>query len=85
MNYTEINIVGFSHGGILSRSVVERCEGIPKVHTLFTFGGPHGGLHSVRKCDSTLCRVFNRAFGYFANSKAAQYIFAPADYYRGWW
>mmetsp|Transcript_17389 Transcript_17389/g.12387 ORF Transcript_17389/g.12387 Transcript_17389/m.12387 type:complete len:165 (+) Transcript_17389:275-769(+) len=85
MNYTEINIVGFSHGGILSRSVVERCEGIPKVHTLFTFGGPHGGVSSFQKCDTILCKVFNRAVGVVADWAAAQYFIAPADYYRGWW
>jgi triacylglycerol esterase/lipase EstA (alpha/beta hydrolase family) len=35
----EINIVGISQGGLISRGIVEQCEGL-KVNTLFTWGGP---------------------------------------------
>ena len=41
----EISIVGLSQGGLISRSLVEQCEGL-KVHTLYTFGGPHQGVSS---------------------------------------
>ena len=39
----EINIVGISQGGLIARTVVERCADL-NVHTLFTFGSPHNGI-----------------------------------------
>lgn len=39
----EINIVGISQGGLISRSIVEKCDGLD-VHTLFTYGSPHQGV-----------------------------------------
>lgn len=36
----EINVIGFSQGGLIARSVVERCDDLT-VDTLFTWGGPH--------------------------------------------
>mmetsp|Transcript_17588 Transcript_17588/g.24240 ORF Transcript_17588/g.24240 Transcript_17588/m.24240 type:complete len:93 (+) Transcript_17588:293-571(+) len=85
MNYDEINIVGISQGGLISRSVVERCEGIPKVHTLFTFGGPHGGISAYKKCENLFCVAANRVLAYLADVVLVQHFCAPADYYRPWW
>lgn len=85
MNYDEINIVGISQGGLISRAIVERCKGIPRVHTLFTYGGPHGGVSSFQKCDGFICEMFNKLVGFVADSIVAQYFIAPADYYREWW
>jgi len=45
----EINIVGLSQGGLIARSIVEQCEGL-KVHTLFTYGGPHNGVDAYQLC-----------------------------------
>ena len=61
----EINIVGLSQGGLISRAVVERCDGL-KVHTLFTFGGPHQGVSSFYDCDGFFCNPINRVLGYYA-------------------
>ncbi len=37
----EFNIIGLSQGGLLARSVAERCPVQGKVRNLVTLGGPH--------------------------------------------
>ena len=61
----QINIVGISQGGLISRGIVERCEGL-NVHTLFTWGGPHQGVSSYEKCQHWYCYPLIRVLGYFA-------------------
>jgi len=85
MQYDEINIVGISQGSLVSRSIIERCEGLPRVHTFFTYGGPHGGVSAYKKCDNAICNILNKAVGAIADFIITQYFVAPADYYREWW
>lgn len=61
----EINIVGISQGGLIARTVVERCADL-KVHTLFTFGSPHNGISVYQKCMKWYCPLVNHFLGYLA-------------------
>lgn len=80
----EINIVGLSQGGLIARALVERCPDL-KVHTLFTFGGPHEGVSEYQKCRHWYCYILNRIVGYLAEWTISQMFVAPADYFRTWW
>lgn len=80
----EISIVGLSQGGLISRALVQSCEGL-KVHTLFTFGGPHQGVSSYQKCKHWYCYILNWFVGWLAESDFAQGLYAPAEYFRPFW
>ena len=80
----EINLVGISQGGLIARTVVERCADL-KVHTLFTFGSPHNGISVYTKCNHWYCPLVNHFLGYMAEFIWVQDFGAPPDYFRAWW
>lgn len=80
----EISIVGISQGGLIARTVVETCADL-KIHTLFTFGGPHNGVSVYKKCVHWWCPIANHFLGYLAEFFIVQDFAAPPEYYRTWW
>ncbi|KAH6592907.1 hypothetical protein BASA50_007745 [Batrachochytrium salamandrivorans] len=44
------NAVGLSQGGLFLRAVAQQCDSVPQMHTLITFGSPHGGVSDVPNC-----------------------------------
>ena len=46
--YDEVDIVGFSMGGLVSRLYVQRHGGAARVRRLITLATPHGGSHLAR-------------------------------------
>jgi palmitoyl-protein thioesterase len=80
----EINIVGISQGGLISRSIVEKCEGL-KVHTLFTYGAPHQGVSAYKLCQNWYCWPLNWLAGYMVQYHIIETFGAPTDYFRTWW
>ena len=61
----EINLIGISQGGLIARTVVERCSDL-QIDTLYTFGGPHNGVSVYRKCVKWWCPFANHILGYLA-------------------
>ena len=45
---SEVDLVGFSMGGIVSRLYVQRHGGAPRVRRLVTLASPHAGSHVAR-------------------------------------
>ena len=80
----EINLVGISQGGLTARTVVETCADL-KIHTLFTYGSPHGGVSVYEHCKHFWCPLANHILGYLAEFVIVQNWGAPPDYYRTWW
>lgn len=83
----QINIVGLSQGGTIARGVVQQCEGLD-VHTLFTFGAAHGGLHAYLnyEWDSAWYKPLkNRLYGNYYSLPPVQEHNAKADNYRMYW
>jgi palmitoyl-protein thioesterase len=79
-----MHIVGISQGGIISRSIVEQCDGL-NVKTLFTWGGPLQGVSAYQKCKSWWCPFANRIVGWGAEFALIENFVAPSDYYFTWW
>ena len=55
MNSKEVNLLGFSHGGIIARYMVQEClnNGIgPKPRNLVTAGTPHMGAEAADFCET---------------------------------
>lgn len=80
----EINIVGISQGGLISRGIIEKCEGLD-VHTYFTFGSPQAGISSYQLCRNWYCWPINWFMGYMDQYRLVQWFGAPTEYYRPWW
>ncbi|EGF81771.1 hypothetical protein BATDEDRAFT_86823 [Batrachochytrium dendrobatidis JAM81] len=54
------NAIGFSQGGLFLRAVVQQCLSSPPIHTLLTFGSPHGGVSDIPNCadrSDTSCSI----------------------------
>jgi len=64
---------------MIARAIVEQCEGL-NVNTLFTYGGPHMGFSTYKKCDHWWCPVFYRIAGYVTEYVLDLNIIAPSDY-----
>jgi palmitoyl-protein thioesterase len=79
-----INIVGLSQGGLISRSIVERCGDLD-VHTLFTYGAPHQGVSAYQQCNHWWCWPLNWLAGNLVQYKIIETFGAPTDYFRPWW
>ncbi|KAJ1767238.1 hypothetical protein EV179_002099 [Coemansia sp. RSA 487] len=47
----DINMMGFSQGGLFLRALIQRCPSL-KTNTLVTFGSPHGGISRIPECNS---------------------------------
>jgi len=48
-NGKEVNMVGFSQGCMIARSMVEGCDAV-KVNKLMLFGGPNAGVSMIHDC-----------------------------------
>jgi triacylglycerol esterase/lipase EstA (alpha/beta hydrolase family) len=74
----QINIVGLSQGGSIARGVVQSCEGLD-VHTLFTYGAAHAGLHAYLSYETDEEKHWwapykNRLYGNWYSLSAVQSI-----------
>ncbi|XP_047306571.1 palmitoyl-protein thioesterase 1-like [Impatiens glandulifera] len=75
------NIVGISQGNILTRAVIEFCEGAPQVNNYVSLGGPHAGVASIPFCGSgRFCNLVDYLMKLGVYSKYVQENFAPAGY-----
>ncbi|KAI9261954.1 Alpha/Beta hydrolase protein [Helicostylum pulchrum] len=78
------NAIGFSQGGLLLRTYVERCNR-PAIHRLITFGSPHGGVSDIPNCmnprDFT-CRLMRSMVKSGVYSNYIQNRIIQAQYYR---
>ena len=80
----EFNLIGISQGGLIARTVVERCADLD-IHTLYTFGSPHNGVSVYQKCEVWWCPFANHILGYLAEFAIVQNWGAPPEYFRTWW
>ncbi|KAI9686318.1 MAG: hypothetical protein M1820_010642, partial [Bogoriella megaspora] len=79
-----IDALGFSQGGLLLRSLIQRCGDRIKVRSLVTFGSPHSGISAFKNCAPTdwLCQA---AFGLLRGNSWSDFVqsrLVPAQYYR---
>ena len=77
-------MIGISQGGLIARTVVERCADL-QIDTLYTFGAPHNGVSVYRKCNKWWCPFANHILGYLAEFVIVQDFGAPPEYFRPWW
>ncbi|MEM6326307.1 MAG: alpha/beta fold hydrolase [Bacteroidota bacterium] len=54
--FPEVDVVGFSMGGLVSRLWVQRMNGSEKVRRLVTLASPHRGSHMARAMPQTAAR-----------------------------
>ncbi|XP_047306565.1 palmitoyl-protein thioesterase 1-like [Impatiens glandulifera] len=77
------NIVGISQGNIISRAVIEFCEGAPQVNNYISLAGPHAGIGAFPYCGSRkICNLVHYFLKLGVYSKYVQENFAPAGYIK---
>lgn len=82
--YGNFSIMGISQGSILTKYVLEYCPFELPIRSIVTFGGPHMGVSAVPHFPREewigwiFCLVIDRVI--YLN--IAQYLLAPADYFR---
>ncbi|KAI5297575.1 hypothetical protein KEM56_004716 [Ascosphaera pollenicola] len=80
-----LNALGFSQGGQFLRGLAERCDGMPPVYNLVTFGSQHNGITAFQQCESffdIVCRSAEAILRRGRWSGFAQSKFVPAQYFR---
>ncbi|KAL4214552.1 alpha/beta-hydrolase [Rhizopus microsporus] len=78
------NAIGFSQGGLLLRTLLQRCN-LPRMHRLITFGSPHGGVSDIPNCMNQIdpfCGMMRFLVRSGAYSEYAQKTIIPTQYYR---
>ncbi|XP_047306566.1 palmitoyl-protein thioesterase 1-like [Impatiens glandulifera] len=77
------NIVGLSQGNIISRAVIEFCEGAPQVNNYISLAGPHAGIGAFPYCGSgQTCKILHYMIKLGIYTKYVQENFAPAGYVK---
>jgi len=79
----EFNVVGLSHGGLVARYIVEKCELKGRVSKMVTFGGPHQGVASIPRCTGgTFCKMVDWMADQFVYTSLVQEHLGPAAYFK---
>ena len=77
-----VNIIGYSQGGLIARSLVQTCTDI-KFRKLITFGAPHAGVSAIHNCEWNLyCLAADKAAKLLVYMEFIQELVAPAEYFR---
>lgn len=83
-SHSGVNMIGFSQGGLFSRSLIERCEGLNNINNLITFGLPHNGILDLPECGKTdwVCHQRNKFVKGHIWDKNIQQNVVFAQYFR---
>ena len=81
---SDINIVAFSQGNMISRYIIQECDlKGHKVHNYLSVGGPQQGVQKIPSClEGLWCGIINFVVDQLVDLKIVQRFCAPASYYR---
>jgi len=76
-----INLIGFSQGGIITRTYLERCNNPPVVNYI-SWVSPQGGQFGVPSLDNISSDILEEIFDCCAYDSGIQDLFSFANYWR---
>ena len=78
----DFSIIGLSHGGLIARYIIEKCDMPGRVKRFVSVGGPQMGVAKIPFCDYFFCYPFNKIASDLAYFTIPQYFFGPTGYFR---
>lgn len=83
MFHSDFSIVGISQGGLIGRSIIQRCQTKGTVKRYISISSPHMGVAVIPKLTcGFVCNVYNNILGKLIYTDFFQNNLGPAGYYR---